>query len=373
MNVIMFHSIGSDQTTWNKNWLSLDKTQFEEFCKFLYKRKYSTHFLDYWYNANDVNYKINNREIVLTFDDGYLDNLLVAYPILEKYKLKGTIFINPEFVDGSSGVRKLIGANKDETLGYLNWDEIEYLDKTKYIDIQSHTMSHNFYFHSNKIIDIYEGQDKYSWLGWIEKPESKPYSINENQNKIIENGVPIFEFGRALGLRRYFPNAKLNDYAKELYLKKLSKLQTLQLLNEYQKEFPGRYESDEEMRLRYWYELNDSKKILEHKLDKKIDYLCWPGGGYNDLSIALSIKAGYKASTISSSDKFIKIDKFIDYKRIRRFGLGTIMLNSDKEVIRFKYKKYLIWSFMEKKGNVLYKILIRLIRYKKIVLSKIKR
>ena len=185
--------------------------------------------------------------------------------------------------------------------------------------------------------------------------------------------MPIFEFGRALALRRYFPEEKLNHYAKELYAKKLPKLKVLQLLNEYQIDFPGRYESDKEMRLRYWYELNDSKKILEYKLNKNIDYLCWPGGGYNELSMALSIKAGYKASTISSSDKYIKIDKSNDYKRIRRIGLGTIMLNSDKEVVRFNNKKYLIWSFMAKKGSVFYKILLRIMRYNKIIFYKIKR
>jgi len=49
------------------------------------------------------------------------------------------------------------------------------------------------------------------------------------------------------------------------------------------------------MKERYWYELAESKRLLEEKLNKKVEFLCWPGGGYNELSIQLSIKAGYKA------------------------------------------------------------------------------
>ena len=45
------------------------------------------------------------KDIVLTFDDGYLDNWVFAYPLLEKYNLRGTIFVNPEFVDPSLEIR----------------------------------------------------------------------------------------------------------------------------------------------------------------------------------------------------------------------------------------------------------------------------
>lgn len=33
------------------------------------------------------------KTIAITFDDGYLDNLQNAYPILEKYQAKATVYV----------------------------------------------------------------------------------------------------------------------------------------------------------------------------------------------------------------------------------------------------------------------------------------
>ena len=42
--------------------------------------------------------KFTNREIVLTFDDGYANNLYVVEPILNKYNLPFTVFISTEHI-----------------------------------------------------------------------------------------------------------------------------------------------------------------------------------------------------------------------------------------------------------------------------------
>ena len=52
------------------------------------------------------------KPIILTFDDGYLDNYENAYPILEEVGFKGTFFIPTEFID--------FGRE-----GYMNWAQIE--------------------------------------------------------------------------------------------------------------------------------------------------------------------------------------------------------------------------------------------------------
>jgi len=44
------------------------------------------------------------------------------------------------------------------------------------------------------------------------------------------------------------------------------------------------------------YELSESKRMLEKKLNRKIHYLAWPCGWYNDILKMLAKKVGYKAA-----------------------------------------------------------------------------
>ncbi len=55
--------------------------------------------------------ELPEKPVILTFDDGYLDNYENAYPILEQFGFKGTFFIVTEFVD--------FGRE-----GYMSWEMI---------------------------------------------------------------------------------------------------------------------------------------------------------------------------------------------------------------------------------------------------------
>ncbi|MFK7805117.1 MAG: polysaccharide deacetylase family protein [Anaerolineae bacterium] len=68
------------------------------------------------------------KVVVITFDDGYLDNYEYAYPILEEFGYKGTFFIPTEFID--------FGYD-----GYMTWDMIEEM-AAKGHRFESHTKSH---------------------------------------------------------------------------------------------------------------------------------------------------------------------------------------------------------------------------------------
>ena len=362
-NVIMLHSVGSNHTNWTGRHLSVDAVQFEALCQYLSSHNYKTDFLSRWYYLEDYPKEKTGKELFLTFDDGYLDNLLVAYPVMKKYGVKGTIFVNPEFIDPSSGVRT-IKDNNGETLGFLNWDEICFLDKSGVFDIQSHSMSHNFYFKSDKMIDIHTQQNKYHWLAWINKPEKKYAWQLENQKSYTPYGYPVFEYYRALGLRRYFPDDTVVEKSIELYKSGKDKEEIVKACTELLKEYPGRFETDEEMTKRYKYELFDSKRILEERLDKKIDYLCWPGGGYNEISLRIAEEAGYLASTIASREGRKQVDnKGKEYKRIVRFGMDSTIRKGyyfrKQRVVPTSFKRHLIWILKTEEHNPLYRFLAK--------------
>jgi peptidoglycan/xylan/chitin deacetylase (PgdA/CDA1 family) len=46
--------------------------------------------------------KLPSRSVAVTFDDGYLNNLTVALPILQKYKIPATVFIATAFSEGKN-------------------------------------------------------------------------------------------------------------------------------------------------------------------------------------------------------------------------------------------------------------------------------
>lgn len=70
---------------------------FERQIKYLV-RHYEVISMDE-YHKRYKEHSFSNREIVITFDDGYHNNLLVAAPILKKYNLPFTVFISANNVE----------------------------------------------------------------------------------------------------------------------------------------------------------------------------------------------------------------------------------------------------------------------------------
>jgi peptidoglycan/xylan/chitin deacetylase (PgdA/CDA1 family) len=88
------------------------------------------------FNVISLNTLLNNIEnradipvdnVAITFDDGFKDNYLNAYPILKRYKLPATIFL----------ISQLAGVRED----MLDSDEIKIM-KNDNIDFGSHTATH---------------------------------------------------------------------------------------------------------------------------------------------------------------------------------------------------------------------------------------
>lgn len=359
----MFHSVGLERSGWSTNFLSVPYTHMEAFIRFLSLKKYDTLFLDEWYRLQDHPGEVTGKQVFLTFDDGYLDNWVYLFPLLGKYGVRATVFVNPEFVDPSLSARLNMdnvwqGRVKREELsaiGYLNWPEICAMQASGLVDIQSHSMSHNWYFQSERIIDFYSLQVKnLHWLAWLEKPERKPFWMVEDQRDFIHTGTPIFENGRSLGIRRYFPDQTLIDFIVDRFANNshLNKEDAHRGCLEFMagKGPLGHMETDEEMVTRYRYELKTSKDILEKKLTKKVNFLCWPGGAYNELSIAISRQVGYLASTLASRERHLLFDNSSPYKRIVRYSLGSSFTAKGKTFIN-NNPKTLTGSFLELQGK----------------------
>lgn len=107
--------------------LAIDPEDFDWQMKYLVDHGYHAISPDELYAFLEGKGTLPDRPVLITFDDGYVDNYTNAYPILKKYNLKATIFIVTGFVS--------------ERKGYLTWDQLREMEQHG-ITAQSHTVTH---------------------------------------------------------------------------------------------------------------------------------------------------------------------------------------------------------------------------------------
>lgn len=120
--ILVYHHIRINTDPSNKIEVGLDVplVNFTEQMVYLSDRGAKTSFLD------ELFIESSEKRFIITFDDGYKDVIENAYPVLNKYGFKATVFIITSFV------------GKD---GYLTWDDIKFLQKEGWA-VGSHTISH---------------------------------------------------------------------------------------------------------------------------------------------------------------------------------------------------------------------------------------
>ena len=110
------------------NPLTLYCDQFDQQMAYLAEEGYHTITLDEMMDAAENGTPLPEKPVVITLDDGYVDNYEYAYPILKKYGFKATIFLINDF----TGVYP----------NYLTWDQIAEMKESGLIRFESHTMTH---------------------------------------------------------------------------------------------------------------------------------------------------------------------------------------------------------------------------------------
>jgi peptidoglycan/xylan/chitin deacetylase (PgdA/CDA1 family) len=108
--------------------LSVPPEMFEAQLKLLHDNGFTTITLRDLYEHLAVGAPLPEKPIVLTFDDGYLDNYTNAFPLLQQYGMIGTFFV-------------LTGPADDGNPTYLSWDMIQEMSNAG-MDIQLHSRDH---------------------------------------------------------------------------------------------------------------------------------------------------------------------------------------------------------------------------------------
>jgi len=84
------------------------------------------------------------KTVAITFDDGYLDNLGNAFPILEQYQAKATIYVVVDRHDRDWSTYKKAHHNSGELMQEkkLNDEQLKFLAQSSLVEIGSHTLTH---------------------------------------------------------------------------------------------------------------------------------------------------------------------------------------------------------------------------------------
>lgn len=267
----------------------------------------------------------NERRAAITFDDGYTDNFVYAYPILKKFGVPAHIFITSgrilerrvrrnleDYWNGKVSFKELFKPKSmfdghlefvkySKSQEFLSWEE---LDRMR--DVFSFGAHGEFHFsipQSEEIIDFYDGRN----FHWNVLLYSKETFI----------GLPKFRTRSSLYGRKFEPSKELLEFCRE-FKKEGNWKEELKRRIEREVKNLGRFESENEARERIRRELTYSKEEIERNLSIMVSTFSWPFGHYSNLSKELASDV-YK---FIFTTKRGFLSKETDVKEIPRVPLG---------------------------------------------------
>jgi len=155
VRILMYHKVLPEKEISGKDCLTVSAENLEEQFQYI-KNHYNTLFFNDLSTSSQLKHKL-----ILTFDDGYLNNLQYLVPLLEKYRLKATIFIPTGLI------HKDLTDKKREM---MTFDEIRSLNP-EYVEIALHSHAHRNYSQ----ISLQEAAD----------------DLNENIRTLEEKKIPF--------------------------------------------------------------------------------------------------------------------------------------------------------------------------------------
>lgn len=131
--ILMYHSVG-ESDGWQPG-LNIPTQAFLEQMEFLKKHDYNVVSLDELADMLKSGSKIPPKTVVITFDDGYMNNYTRAYPILRRLGFPATFFIVFDFL----GAEKEVYGRK---MRFMTPEIIKEMLASGIVTIGSHTLKH---------------------------------------------------------------------------------------------------------------------------------------------------------------------------------------------------------------------------------------
>lgn len=98
VRVLMYHKVSTQQ----QDFLTVSTEQLDQQLRYLQENKYQIIDIQRLMDSIMTHKTLPPKTVLLTFDDGYLNNLTFAYPILQRYQAPATIFLPTAYLGVSS-------------------------------------------------------------------------------------------------------------------------------------------------------------------------------------------------------------------------------------------------------------------------------
>lgn len=262
-HVLMFHRVIPAQNRLRvHNHLSLEISpeHLQMVIDFFRKRNYDFICLNEmpeWLRLNQHNHR---KFVVFTFDDGYKDNLLYAYPIFKKNRVPFTIYVTNSFPDGTS----------------------------------------NFWWYKLEDIVVRNSRIQHSFSsGRVDLDCSTRVNKESAYSEIRKYIMGFDEKTRDAELKTFFAGYGVDDISKEQYSLSWSEIAELSCdplvtigahtLNHHNL----RSLSDNQA----YYEVYNSRQHIESMIKKKVDHFSYPIGQYSSREISIVKESGFLTAT----------------------------------------------------------------------------
>ncbi len=149
--VLMYHHV----TRHRSDMLTVRPEVFAGQMRYLAESGYRTLKLDELVSHILGKCVVSEKAVVITFDDGWLDNYLFAFPVLEHYRLNAAIFLVTDWTAAASAgagtlpddvptheESKAFVARGDAAKVILGWDIVRRMEASGLVEFYSHAASH---------------------------------------------------------------------------------------------------------------------------------------------------------------------------------------------------------------------------------------
>ena len=131
--VLMYHSICEHIRKEKHNKWRVKPKDFEKQMNWFHKNNWKSFTISELVKLDEI----PKKSFVVTFDDGFEDNFLNAFPILKKYNFKATIYLVP-----NQKTNHWEEKNTSVLSNLLNNEQILQMQNSGLIEFGSHTLSH---------------------------------------------------------------------------------------------------------------------------------------------------------------------------------------------------------------------------------------